>query len=157
MTNGRMLLSIIISICATACSNSSNGQDGGTENKVVLRDLATRTSSLPSTADELRGDLISTPSDTRSRYYLLRSRKPLLRDSHVALIRQELNSRVAYARIEVDCSKRLLHVLGVGNRRAFAETAIAYDGPLRSIEGLPLREELATFICKTAGTPLAST
>ncbi|GEM_PF-1970484 len=101
----------------------------------------------------IQGKLIPTPSDPSSRYYLLRERKAVT-DTHIAIIRQEHGNRIAYARAELDCDKRLFHVLGVGPNRALVETNIAHDGPLRSIDGLPLREELARFVCATAGTPL---
>ena len=73
----------------------------------------------------------------------------------VAILREERGGRVAYARAEVDCGRRLFHVLGVGASRASAEVAIAHDGPLRPMAGLPLREELGGYICRRTGTPLA--
>ncbi|MEG8056133.1 hypothetical protein QP150_04545 [Sphingomonas sp. 22L2VL55-3] len=73
----------------------------------------------------------------------------------IAILRQEHDGKVAYARTETDCGKRLFHVLGVGPNRALVETNVAHDGPLRPIKGLPLREELATYVCNASGTPLA--
>ncbi len=121
---------------------------------VSIRNLAATDVARPAgEPDRIRGRLIPTPSDTSSRYYLLRERKALT-DTHIAIIRQERGNRVAYARAEVDCGNRLFHVLGTGPNRALVETNIAHDGPLRPIKGLPLRVELASFVCQAAGTPL---
>ncbi|MBM6578017.1 hypothetical protein KCP91_16660 [Microvirga sp. SRT01] len=137
-----------------ACSSGDTfGNDTDATPRVTLRNLTAATSA-PARGDDI-GTLIPTPSDTQSRYFLLWQRKPLMAGKLVAVIRQERGGRVAYARVGVNCEGRLFHILGVGNRRSFAETAIAYDGPLRSIEGLPLREDLATYVCAAAGTPLA--
>lgn len=146
-----------VAMLAVGCSQQASDVNSSAEKTTVnLRHLAERTSAPAEKKYTLHGSRISTPSDARSRYYLLWLRQPLLSGTQVALLRQELGSRVAYARVEVDCSKRLFHVLSVGPRRSFAETSIAYDGPLRSIEGLPLRQELAQSVCETAGTPLAT-
>ena len=147
---GSMFLGL--AACTGADQVDSSASATGT---VSLRRL-TEVTYAPAQEDyPLQGRLIPTPSDPKSRYYLLRKRRPLLSDAHIAIIRKESGPRIAYARVEVDCGKRLFHVLGVGNRRSFAETSTAYDGPLRSIDGLPLREELATFVCDASETPLA--
>lgn len=156
MTFSKALQGALLLLCATACTDTGTTNTFDASNSVSLRNLTDQVSAPAQKGYVLQGDLIPTPSDTRSKYYLLRTRQPLLHGSRIALLRQEAGSRVAYARVEVDCSRRLFHVLGVGNRRSFAETSIAYDGPLRSIEGLPLRQELARFVCASAGTPLAA-
>ncbi|GGB33946.1 hypothetical protein GCM10011380_24240 [Sphingomonas metalli] len=140
-----------------ACSAGSDTAERMNGNGVSLRNLAdTEVARDAAERDfRLQGDLIPTPSDTRSRYFLLRERKAL-GGTIIAILRQEQGSRVAYARAEVDCGKRLFHVLGVGPSRASAEVAIAHDGPLRPIAGLPLREELAGYVCERSGTPLAA-
>ncbi|TXC70582.1 hypothetical protein FSB78_06240 [Sphingomonas ginsenosidivorax] len=143
---------------ACACSPSSttagNAADTGAGDTVSIRNLAETEVARPAREpDRIAGRLIPTPSDSGSRYYLLRERKALT-DTHIAIIRQEHAGRVAYARAEVDCDKRLFHVLGTGPNRALVETNIAHDGPLRPIKGLPLREELARYVCEVAGTPL---
>ena len=128
-------------------------------NGVPLRNLATTNVAAPAPPPEqmrVRGRLIPTPSDTSSRYFLLRERTALT-GTTIAILRQERAGRVAYARTEVDCTRRLFHVLGVAGNRALVETEQAYDGPLRPIEGLPLRQELAGFVCEQAGTPLSAT
>ncbi len=144
---------------ATACTGTQADQaDAAAENQSVsLRGLADTTAATETREEyKIHGKLIPTPSDTSARYFLLRERERLLADTIVAIIRQERTGRIAYARVELNCGKRLFHVLGVGNRRAFAETDITYDGPLRPIEGLPLRQELAAYICNVNGTPLAA-
>lgn len=156
MTFTKVLQGAILLIGVTACSDRAIVDEASASNTVSLRTLADQTSSPAKDGYVLQGDLIPTPSDPKARYFLLRTRKPLLQESHIALLRQEVGSRVAYARVELDCAKRLFHVLSVGNRRSMAETSVAYDGPLRSIEGLPLRQDIAAFVCKSAGTPLAA-
>jgi hypothetical protein len=132
----------------TADTVTANGET------VSIRNLAETDTARPEPAAyTVKGRLIPTPSDTTSRYYLLLERKALT-DTHIAIIRQEHAGRIAYARAELDCDKRLFHVLGTGPNRALVETNIAHDGPLRPIKGLPLREELAKFVCDVAGTPL---
>ena len=138
---------------ACACSPAPTA-DTVTNETVSIRNLAETDTARPARDSyRIEGRLIPTPSDTTSRYYLLRERKALT-DTHIAIIRQEHAGRIAYARAELDCDKRLFHVLGTGPNRALVETNIAHDGPLRPIKGLPLREELARFVCDVAGTPL---
>ena len=141
---------------ACACSGPAPEAANATSaaEAVSIRNLAETEVAAPARDSyKIQGKLIRTPSDPSSRYYLLRERKAVT-DTHIAIIRQEHGNRIAYARAELDCDKRLFHVLGVGPNRALVETNIAHDGPLRSIDGLPLREELARFVCATAGTPL---
>jgi hypothetical protein len=146
-----LALAIAGAALACACSPAPTTDNGET---VSLRNLADTDTARPARDSyKIEGRLIPTPSDPASRYYLLRERKALT-DTHIAIIRQARGNRIAYARAELDCDKRLFHVLGVGPNRALVETNIAHDGPLRSIEGLPLREELAKFVCEVAGTPL---
>lgn len=157
MTPARLLMTAAAVMCVAACSKTDAGGDAPTKATVNLRELTETKPSAPARAHyQIEGKLIPTPSDTASQYYLLRQVSPMLTGTIIAIIRQEHAGRVAYARVEVDCGRRLFHVLGVGNRRAFAETSIVYDGPLRPIEGLPLRKELAAYVCQAGGTPLAT-
>lgn len=129
---------------------------GGTDTPAVneqaatvnLRELAT-TNVAHAAPDsfKIEGTRIPTPSDTRSRYFLLRQR-PTVIGQTIAIIRQEMGDRVAYARLELNCEKRLMHVVGVADTRARVETSVSYDGPLRPIDGKPLRGEMLDFICK---------
>lgn len=148
-------LAVAGAVLTCACSpDAKTTTDAAGSEAVSLRNLGDTDVARPAgEPDRIAGRLIPTPSDTGSRYYLLRARKALT-DTHIAIIRQDHAGRVAYARAEVDCDKRLFHVLGTGPNRALVETNIAHDGPLRPIEGLPLREELARYVCETAGTPL---
>lgn len=149
MAMGVMTGALMLSACGTSDASSN---DGGT---VVLRNLAeTEVAALKPARLDIVGDLIPTPSDKRSNYYLLRHRSTLAGTS-IAIIRQEHDNRVAYARTEVDCEKRLFHVVGVAPTRGRVESDVAHDGPLRSIHGMPLREELARYVCERSGTPLA--
>lgn len=150
-----LALAVAGATLACACSPAPTADNAATTNDTVsLRNLADTEVARPAReAYTVQGRLIPTPSDTSSRYYLLRERKALT-DTHIAIIRQEHDNRIAYARAEVDCDKRLFHVLGTGPNRALVETTTAHDGPLRPIKGLPLREELASFVCQVAGTPL---
>ena len=148
---------VLFSVALLAACSPSQPQDApATQQTVSLRTL-TNTSASAEERDSytIQGDLIPTPSDPTARYFVLFQKEVPLDDTMIAILRQERNHRISYARIELDCNKRLFHVVGVGNRRSFAETNITYDGPLRSIEGLPLRQELASFICRTNRTPLA--
>ncbi len=144
---------LALAACGAPQGDGANEMDG---NGVSLRNLGeTDVAAPPPERYTVQGRLIPTPSDTQSRYFLLRDRKAV-GGTVIAIIRQEHADRVAYARTEVDCARRLFHVLGVAPNRALAETDIAHDGPLRPIKGLPLREELATFVCRSSGTPLAA-
>lgn len=98
----------------------------------------------------IEGDLIPTPSDAQSRFYLVRSRQPI-DGTTISIIRQERGDRVVYSRTQTDCGNGLFHVLGTGSSRGEVEADVAYDGPLRSTAGLPLRQELATFVCEQSG------
>jgi hypothetical protein len=136
---------------ATTVSN-----DAMVDNGVSLRNLAETEVAVPKPEQlTVKGRLIPTPSDPTSRHFLLRERKAAS-GTIIAILRQEHEGKVAYARTETDCGKRLFHVLGVGPNRALVETNVAHDGPLRPIKGLPLREELATYVCEASGTPLAT-
>ncbi|MES3057060.1 hypothetical protein O6V14_15605 [Sphingomonas faeni] len=141
-----------------ACSGeppATTNSDTMTENGVSLRNLAETEVAVPKPEQlTVKGRLIPTPSDPTSRHFLLRERKAV-GGTIIAILRQEHEGKVAYARTETDCGKRLFHVLGVGPNRALVETNVAHDGPLRPIKGLPLREELATYVCNASGTPLA--
>jgi len=155
MRSKTLALALAGATLASACSPApTTDTAAGNTETVSLRNLAETETARPARDRyTIQGRLIPTPSDTTSRYYLLRERKALT-DTHIAIIRQEHAGRIAYARAELDCDKRLFHVLGTGPNRALVETNIAHDGPLRPIKGLPLREELATFVCQVAGTPL---
>lgn len=126
------------------------------ENGVSLRNLADTDVAGEAGRGHLPGgELMATPSDPASEYYLLYQRRTPT-GTVVAVIRQERGDRVAYARTEADCSRRLFHVLGVGDTRGEAEALIAHDGPLGPVAGLPLREEMATAVCGRAGMPLTA-
>jgi hypothetical protein len=141
-----------------ACSGeqpATTNNDTMADNGVSLRNLAETDVAVPKPERlTVKGRLIPTPSDPTSRHFLLRERKAV-GGTIIAILRQEHDGKVAYARTEVDCAKRLFHVLGVGPNRALVETNTAPDGPLRPIKGLPLREELAKYVCAASGTPLA--
>lgn len=136
-----------------ACTNPAPAEpDNAT---VSLRNLAATAEARARPAGfQVQGHLIPTPSDTSSRYYLLRERTTL-GGTIIAIVRQERGDRVAYARTETDCGRRLFHIVGTGPTRGTVETDVAHDGPLRPIAGLPLRQELASFVCGRAKTPLA--
>lgn len=140
-----------------ACSAGTDAASGGEGGNVSLRNLTETDVARQAGEQEFRvqGNLVPTPSDTRSRHFLLRERKTVS-GTIVAILREEHDGKIAYARVEVDCAKRLFHVLGVGPSRAIVETARADDGPLRPITGLPLRQELSAYICERSGTPLAA-
>lgn len=152
---GSLLLLASMAALLGACGGASTMPENAS-GEVNLRNLAATDTSRPRPAGfQVQGDLIPTPSDTQSRYYLLRERATL-NGPIVAIIRQERGDRVAYSRSETDCARRLFHVVGTGTTRGQVETDIAYDGPLRSIDGLPLREELARFICDRSKRPLGA-
>jgi hypothetical protein len=144
---------LLVTACSGGSDPAANAVDG---NGVSLRNLVDTEVAAPvrDRNFRLQGTLISTPSDTQSRHFLLRERRTV-GGTVIAILREERGDRIAYARAEVDCQRRLFHVLGVGPSRATAEVATVYDGPLRPMAGLPLREELGSFICDRAGTPLA--
>ena len=150
------MMAVMVGLAITGCSWAPDAEEGEAGN-VSLRNLTTSEVAAP-TPETLRvqGTLIPTPSDTQSRHFLLRERRAI-GGNIIAILREERGDRVAYARTEVDCARRLFHVLGVGSSRASAEVAIAHDGPLRPMAGLPLRLELGSYICARAGTPLGST
>ncbi|SOB86967.1 hypothetical protein SAMN06297144_2086 [Sphingomonas guangdongensis] len=143
-------LSLLAAGCSSEPAASANDSD------LKLRTLTMTNMAAPLRPSyPIEGDLIPTPSDQRTRYYLLQHRRPILAGTVVALLREEKGNKAAYARVEIDCAKRLFHIVGVGNRRAFAETSFKRDGPLRSMAGFPLREEIARYVCERQGTPLA--
>jgi hypothetical protein len=160
MISKTLALAVAGATLLAACSgeqpaNTTTNADTMADNGVSLRNLAETDIAVPKPEQmTVKGRLIPTPSDPTSRHFLLRERKAI-GGTIIAILRQEHDGKVAYARTEVDCAKRLFHVLGVGPNRALVETNIAPDGPLRPIEGLPLREELATYVCQASGTPLA--
>lgn len=145
-----------VSACSGAPSTDAVDNNAMGTAGVSLRNLGETEVAAPAPpALTVKGDLIPTPSDTASRYFLLRERRAI-GGTVIAIIRQEHAGRVAYARTEVDCERRLFHVLGVAPRRSLVETSIAYDGPLRPTAGLPLREELAAYVCKRSNLPLGA-
>lgn len=153
MMSRTLALALAGAVCISACSNAEPIPIEG--NGISLRNLAeTDTADTARREPTVQGRLVPTPSDTRTRHFLLRERRAI-GSTVIAIFRQEQGGRVAYSRSEVDCAKRLFHVVGVGRNRALVETNIAHDGPLRPITGLPLREELARFVCDASGTPLA--
>ncbi|MES3152593.1 hypothetical protein [Sphingomonas faeni] len=146
---------MLLSACSGQQPTNDAANDAMPENGVSLRNLTETDVAVPKPEQlTVKGRLIPTPSDPTSRHFLLRERKAV-GGTIIAILRQEHGGKVAYARTETDCAKRLFHVLGVGPNRALVETNIAHDGPLRPIKGLPLREELATYVCDASGTPLA--
>ena len=158
MISKTLALALAGATLLAACSGeqpASTNTDMMTENGVSLRNLAETDVAVPKPAQlTVKGRLIPTPSDPTSRHFLLRERKAV-GGTIIAILRQEHDGKIAYARTETDCANRLFHVLGVGPNRALVETNVAHDGPLRPIKGLPLREELATYVCNASGTPLA--
>lgn len=145
----------LLAACSGEQPATTTSNDAMVDNGVSLRNLAETEVAVPKPEQlTVKGRLIPTPSDPTSRHFLLRERKAV-GGTIIAILRQEHEGKVAYARTETDCGKRLFHVLGVGPNRALVETNIAHDGPLRPIKGLPLREELATYVCNASGTPLA--
>jgi len=141
-------------------ANALDGQGGVGDDAASPSGVSLRTPSPDDIRDArpgypLQGVRIPTPSDTRTAYYLLRHRAAA-NGEVVAIIRHELGDKISYARVAADCQRGLFHVLGVAARRSLVETTIAYDGRLRPIEGLPLREELATYVCKRSNIPLAA-
>lgn len=157
----RMMIAAALALSGLAvglggCSKPAAVEDELADgNGVSLRNLTASNVAVPAEGREMRvkGTVIPTPSDTRSTYYLLRERRAV-GGTIIAILREERDGRIAYARTEIDCTKRLFHVLGVGPSRASAEIQTASDGPLRSMDGLPLRQELGGYICQRAGTPL---
>jgi len=156
--NTKMAAALTAALMMAACSGGTEpGNVAAEGNGVSLRNLADTEVAAPAGDRNFRlqGTLIPTPSDLQSRHFLLRERRAV-GGNIIAILREERGDRIAYARTEVDCARRLFHVLGVGPSRATAEVATVYDGPLRPMAGLPLREELGAFICERAGTPLAT-
>ena len=151
------ILSAAAVIAATACSNQPAPDAGDHANEHVnLRNLIdTEEAGARPARLKVAGDAIPTRSDRSSRYFLLRTRATAA-GPIVSIIRQERGDKVVYARTETDCARRLFHVVGTADRRSRVETDQAHDGPLRPIAGLPLREELARFICERSNQPLAA-
>ena len=158
MISKTLALALAGATLLAACSGeqpATTSTDAMVDNGVSLRNLAETEVAVPKPEQlTVKGRLIPTPSDPTSRHFLLRERKAV-GGTIIAILRQEHEGKVAYARTETDCANRLFHVLGVGPNRALVETNVAHDGPLRPIKGLPLREELATYVCDASGTPLA--
>jgi hypothetical protein len=154
MTGTTRLMTILLAGALSACGSSEAMDTGG--EKLVIRNLVETEVAAPHPDHyKIQGELIPTPSDDKSQYYLLRQRKTMA-GTNIAIMRQERGDKVAYARTEVDCGQRLFHVVGVANSRIRVESDAHHDGPLRSIEGLPLRQELANYVCQKSGTPLAA-
>ncbi|MBJ6121250.1 hypothetical protein [Sphingomonas mollis] len=158
MTVNKMMAAagVAAALMVAACSGGATDEGAAENHSVSLRNLTE--SEVATEAGErefrLKGTLIPTPSDTRSKHFLLRERRAIGGNT-IAMLREERGNRIAYARTEVDCAKRLFHVLAVGPSRVSVEVGNSAEGPLRPIAGLPLREELATYICQRSGTPLA--
>lgn len=145
----------LLAACSGQQPATTTTNDAMADNGVSLRNLAETDTAVPARDTyTVKGKLIPTPSDPTSRHYLLRDRLAV-GGTTIAILRQEHDGKIAYSRAEVDCGRRLFHVLGVGPNRALVETNVAHDGLLRPIEGLPLREEIATYVCNASGTPLA--
>lgn len=134
-----------------ACGNSATSEpDAVTNNTVDLRHLVeTEVAGNGIERYPLEGVEIPTPSDAQSRYEVLRQRRTAS-GTIIAILRQQRGDRFVYARTELDCDRNLFHVVGVADTRAHVETNVAHDGPLRSTNGLPLRQELSRFICARA-------
>lgn len=136
-----------------ACGNSAAPPPEATSNTVDLRHLVeTEVAGNGIERYPLEGVEIPTPSDPQSRYEVLRQRKTAA-GTIIAILRQQRGDRYVYARTELDCERNLFHVVGVADTRAHVETHVAHDGPLRPTSGLPLRQELSSFICQRASAP----
>ncbi|WP_448502017.1 hypothetical protein [Sphingomonas sp.] len=146
-------LVLAAALAASACN--SVAQEPADSN-VTIRNLVGTDLAGPPRPDPIEGDLIPTPSDADSQYYLLRARTTPL-GNVIASIRQERGERVAYVQAELNCEKQLFHVLGAGPTRGKAEAHGVYDGPLRPTEGMPLRQEMARFVCGAANKPFGGT
>ncbi len=135
----------------TACGGSSPPAPEATTNSTVdLRHLVeTEVAGNGIERYPLEGVVIPTPSDAESRYEVLRQRRTA-GGTVIAILRQQRGDRFVYARTELDCERNLFHIVGVADTRAHVETNVAHDGPLRSTDGLPLRQELSRFICARA-------
>ncbi|MHA6724168.1 hypothetical protein [Sphingomonas sp. RS2018] len=140
----------------SACSGAPDDADANAvAQNVSLRNLTETVGTPVKAAAQDQGDLIPTPSDKDGRHYLLRQRTPLTGDTIFGNLREERGGKVAYSRIELSCEKRQFRIVSVGQRRTTVEFKKNGDGPLRPIDGLPLREDIAAFVCERAGTPLA--
>ncbi|MGN5373642.1 hypothetical protein [Sphingomonas hankookensis] len=147
----RSTVAVLAGTLLAACgASTAPDQQAALNNKVDLRHLVeTEVAGNGIERYPLEGVEIPTPSDAQSRYELLRQRRTA-GDTIIAILRQQRGDRFVYARTEVDCARNLFHVVGVADTRAHVETNVAHDGPLRSTEGLPLRQELSRFICARA-------
>ncbi|KQM61362.1 MULTISPECIES: hypothetical protein [unclassified Sphingomonas] len=133
-----------------ACGSTSSEPEATMNNTVDLRHLVeTEVAGNGIERYPLEGVEIPTPSDAQSRYEVLRQRRTA-GGTIIAILRQQRGNRFVYARTELDCERNLFHVVGVADTRAHVETNVAHDGPLRSTDGLPLRQELSRFICARA-------
>ncbi|KQM86127.1 hypothetical protein ASE67_09730 [Sphingomonas sp. Leaf23] len=134
-----------------ACGTSTPPAPEATANETVdLRHLVeTEVAGNGIERYPLEGVEIPTPSDGQSRYEVLRQRRTAA-GTIIAILRQQRGDRFVYARTELDCERKLFHVVGVADTRAKVETNVAHDGPLRSTDGMPLRQELSRFICARA-------
>lgn len=152
----KLPLVALLLLAASACSAGSQ-QYTQSHTDLRLRNLTQGHVAAPlRDSYPVKGDFIPTPSDTQTRYFLIHQRAPLFGNTVVALLREEGQGKAAYARVEMDCGRRMFHIIGIGNRRSFAETSTNSEGPLRPIRNEPLREEIASFVCAQHGTPLAN-
>lgn len=90
---------------------------------------------------------VPTPSDPTARYFLLDRRTRLPAGTTIAVIRKEQRARIAYVRLEVDCSARTMRIAGIANRRSFVEVGSWGREAMRPIADLPLRQDLSAAIC----------
>jgi hypothetical protein len=150
MRTGFVLAATLV---ASACTSVAREPE---EANVTIRNLVETELAGPPRPDPIGGNLIPTPSDGNSQYYLLRTRTTPL-GTLIASIRQERGDRVAYVQAELNCEQRLFHVPGAGPTRGKAEAHGVYDGPLRPTDGLPLRQEMARFVCESANMPFGGT
>lgn len=150
----RSTVALLGGVLLAACGNSAAPAPEATTNTVDLRHLVeTDVAGNGIERYPLEGVEIPTPSDPQSRYEVLRQRKTAA-GTIIAILRQQRADRYVYARTELDCERNLFHVVGVADTRAHVETNVAHDGPLRPTAGLPLRQELSSFICQRASTPV---
>lgn len=147
----RSTMAVLAGAMLAACGNSTSPENAATMNNTVdLRHLVeTEVAGNGIERYPLEGVEIPTPSDAQSRYEVLRQRRTA-GGTIIAILRQQRGDRFVYARTELDCERNLFHVVGVADTRAHVETNVAHDGPLRSTDGLPLRQELSQFICARA-------
>jgi len=148
----RLCLALAAAASVSACGDATSAPPENIQ--VDMRNLVDTLDPAPGLNHHRGGELIPTPSDTASRYYLIHTRTPLA-GPNISIVRQDRGERTVFARVETDCAARRLLIASVGVTRSEVESRVAGNLQLRPIEGRPLREEMATFICDHAGTPLA--